>query len=192
MRLLASATMPGTAARYLLPHERQVITVRQHPARVLPALTVAAGGLLAAAAVNAVAGHVPWAQFAVWVLAGFLLARALVDAVAWSVQFIVITERRLILTSGLLGRKVTVIPLQALQNLGFTRSTGGRALGYGAFTFEADGQARAVIDYIPYPEQIYLEVYRLLYPQEPGDSGDDGPGGDGPGDGEPGLDFDDL
>lgn len=118
-------------------------------------------------------------------------------AAAFMSPMVVLLLPFVILTSGLLGRKVTVIPPQALQNLAFTRSTGGQALGYGSFTFEADGQARAVIDYIPWPEQLHLEIYRLLYPPEPGDSGDGGPGDGGPGDGGPGddgpgLDFDDL
>ncbi len=186
MRLIAQkSSIPAIAARYLLPHEQKVITVRQHPARLLPALTMAAGGLLAAAAVNGIAGGVASAQVVVWVLAGFLVARALLDVLVWSLQYIVITDRRMILSSGLLGRNITVIPLQTLQNLAFARSTGGRVLGYGAFTFEADGQARAVIDYIPYPEQLYLEIYGVLYPDETGgDDGGDGPGGFG-------LDLDD-
>jgi Bacterial PH domain len=187
MRLIApEGPVPAIAARYLLPHERKAITVRQHPARLLPALTMAAGGLLAAAAVNGIAGGVASAQVVVWVLAGFLVARALLDVLVWSLQYIIITERRLILSSGLLGRNITVIPLQTLQNLAFARSAGGRVLGYGAFTFEAGGQAQAVIDYIPYPEQLYLEIYRLVYPGETGDDdGGDGPGGFG-------LDVDDL
>lgn len=193
---------PSPAARYLLVHEHQVVAVRQHPARLLPAVTAAVGGLLAAEAVNGIAAGVKWARFVVWVLAGFLVVRAIVDCLAWSIQYIVITDRRLILISGILNRKVTVLPLQALQDLGLTRSTGGQILGYGAFTIEVDGQARAVIDYIPYPEQLYLEVYHLLFPEaeEEEDGSGGGPGGLGwPGD--PGgssgpggsvLDFDDL
>ena len=96
----------------------------------------------------------------------------------------------------MLGRKVTALPLAALQNLAFSRSAGGRLFGYGAFTFEADEQAWAVIDYIPYPDQIYLEINQLLYPEEAGADADPGQGGDpghgaGPG-GDDGLDFDDL
>jgi hypothetical protein len=205
MRLIAPGpAVPVAAGRYLLPHEQRVITVRQHQARLLPALTAAVGGLLAAEAVNGIAAGVKWARFVVWVLAGFLVVRAIVDALAWYVRYIVITDKRLILISGILSRKATGFPLQALQNLGLTQSAGGRLLGYGAFTFEADGQARAVVDYIPYPEQIYLEIYHLLYPaeeEEKDDSGDDGgpggpvglgwPGGPGEPDG-PDLDFDDL
>ena len=190
---------PPPPARYLLMHEHQVITLRQHPARLLPAVTAAVGGLLAAVAVNGIAAGVNWAPFVVWVLAGFLVVRAIVDCLAWTVQYVVITNMRLILISGILSRRVTVLRLQALQNLGVTRSTGGRILGYGSFTVDVEGQARAVIDYVPYPEQVYLAVHHLLYPQaEDADgSGDSGPGGDGgpggdSGSGGPDLDFDDL
>ena len=198
---------PPLAARYLLVHEHSVVTVRQHPARLLPAVTAAVGGLLAAETVNGIAAGVKWAPFVVWVLAGLLVVRAVVDCLAWSIRYIVITDRRLILISGILSRKVAVLPLQALQNLGLTRSFGGQILGYGAFTAEVDGQAGTVIDFIPYPEQLYLEVYQLLFPRKKGeeDGSGGGPGGLGwPGDpGGPGgsggsggsgglLDFDDL
>jgi PH (Pleckstrin Homology) domain-containing protein len=175
MRLVApQSAIPAIAARYLLPHEHHVMRLRQHPARLLPALAMGAGGLLAAVAVNGIAGGVPSARVVVWVLAGFLIARALLDVLVWSFQYIIITERRMILSAGLLGRNVTVIPLQSLRYLAFARSAGGRMLGYGAFTFNADGQARAVIDYIPYPEQLYHEIYGLLYPDEGDNDGGDG------------------
>jgi PH (Pleckstrin Homology) domain-containing protein len=148
------------------------------------------GGLLAAIAASVISQAPQGAYLVVWVLELFLILRLIWHAASWAVQYLVVTQKRLILTSGVLGRKVTAIPFAALQNLAFSRSAGGRLLGSGAFTFEADGQAGAVIDYIPYPEQIYLEIYRLFYPGEAGEDADAGeeavPGGDD------GLDFDDL
>jgi hypothetical protein len=174
VRLFETASAPVAAARYLLPHEQSVITVRQHPAKLLPALTAAAGGLLAAVAVGVIREGVRSAHLVVWALAGLLILRFFADVMSWSVQYIVISEKRLILTSGLFGRRITVVPLPTLKDLAFARSTGGRLLGYGAFTFEGGGKANAVIDYIPYPEQIYLEIYGLLYP--PGGDGNEGSG----------------
>jgi Bacterial PH domain len=160
---VAADRVPASASRYLLPDERSVITVRQHPAKLLPPLTVAVGGLLAAVAVSAISAEVRSAHYVVWALAGFLILRLVLDVLGYSVQYIVVTSRRMILTSGVSGRRVTVIPLVALRDLSFVRSTGGRVLGYGAFTFDAGGQSTTVIDYIPYPEQIYLEIYGLLF-----------------------------
>lgn len=172
MRLTPAAdSVPASASKYLLPYERQVITLRQHPAKLLPPLTAAVGGLLAAVAVSAIANHVTVAHYVVWALAAFVILRFVLDGLSWSVQYIVITQRRLILTSGLGGRRVAVIPLVALRDLSFVRSAGGRLLGYGAFTFEAGGQTSTVIDYIPYPEQIYLEIYGLLFSGEEEEEG---------------------
>jgi len=187
---------PVSATRYLLPVERLVITLRQHPAKLLPDVAMAVGGLLAAIAVSVISHAPQGAYLAVWLLELFLVLRAVWHAASWAVQYLVVTQKRLILTSGVLGRKVTALPLAALQNLAFSRSAGGRLFGYGAFTFESGGQAWAVIDYIPYPDQIYLEIYQLLYPEEAGEDADAGQGGDpgngaGPG-GDDGLDFDDL
>ena len=45
MRIFETANAPVAANKYLLPHEHLVIILRQHPAKLLPTLTVAAGGL---------------------------------------------------------------------------------------------------------------------------------------------------
>jgi len=186
---------PVSAMRYLLPVEGLVIALRQHPAKLLPDVAMAVGGLLAAIAVSVISHAPQGAYLAVWLLELFLVLRAVWHAANWAVQYLVVTQKRLILTSGVLGRKVTALPLTALQNLAFSRSAGGRLFGYGAFTFEADGQAWAVIDYIPYPDQIYLEINHLLYPEEAGedaDPGQDGDPGHGADSGDDGLHFDDL
>ncbi len=175
MRLVAGTdSVPASANRYLLPDERQVVTFRQHPAKLLPPLTAAVGGLLAAVAVSAISNHVMSAHYVVWALAAFVILRFVLDVLNWSVQYIVVTQRRLLLTSGLTGRRVTVLPLVTVRDLAFVRSTGGRLLGYGAFTFEAGGQSNTVIDYIPYPEQVYLEIYHLLFAAEDGGTGGTG------------------
>jgi hypothetical protein len=118
--------------------------------------------------VSVISKDVRSAHYVVWALAAFISLRFVLELLNWSVQYIVVTKRRLLLTSGLTGRRVSVIPLIALRDLNFVRSTGGRLLGYGAFTFEAGGQTNTVIDYIPYPEQIYLEIYHLLFSAEDG------------------------
>ena len=196
MRLFeAPSGPPVSAMRYLLPVEGLVIALRQHPAKLLPDVAMAVGGLLAAIAVSVISHAPQGAYLAVWLLELFLVLRAVWHAANWAVQYLVVTQKRLILTSGVLGRKVTALPLTALQNLAFSRSAGGRLFGYGAFTFEADGQAWAVIDYIPYPDHIYLEIYQLLYPEEAGEDADPGQGGDpghGADSGDDGLHFDDL
>lgn len=40
----------------------------------------------------------------------------------------------------------------------------GRIFGFGTFTIESAGNTHAVINYVPYPEQIYLEIFGALLP----------------------------
>ena len=41
---------------------------------------------------------------------------------------------------------------------------GRRIFGFGTFTIESAGNTHAVINYVPYPEQIYLEIFGALFP----------------------------
>jgi hypothetical protein len=47
----------------------------------------------------------------------------------------------------------------------FQRSPMGRLLGFGEFILESAGQDQALtnVDYLPYPEQLYLEVCGLIF-----------------------------
>jgi hypothetical protein len=36
-------------------------------------------------------------------------------------------------------------------------------LGYGRFIIQSS-QGRSIIDYVPYPEQLYLEIVALVFP----------------------------
>jgi hypothetical protein len=76
-----------------------------------------------------------------------------------------VTSQRMILTSGLLTRKVAMMPLVKVTDMSFQRTFFGRLFGYGEFIIESAGQDQALrtIDHIPYPEQPYLEVCNLIF-----------------------------
>jgi hypothetical protein len=52
--------------------------------------------------------------------------------------------------------------------MSFQRTTIGRILGYGEFIVESAGQDQALrnVRFIPYPEQLYLEVCGLIFKDE--------------------------
>ena len=83
----------------------------------------------------------------------------------WSVDYFVITSARLLLTTGLITRQVNMMPLGKVTDMRFERTLIGRFLGYGTFVMESAGQDQALskIAYIPYPEQLYLEVVGLIF-----------------------------
>jgi uncharacterized membrane protein YdbT with pleckstrin-like domain len=97
------------------------------------------------------------------------------QAINWAVDYFVVTSHRFILTTGLLNRKVAMMPLAKVTDMTFQRSFLGRILGYGTFILESAGQDQALstVDFIPYPEQLYLEVCSLLFkPLKEEDGGD--------------------
>lgn len=172
MRLISpGANPPADVDRYLLPHEQEVITVRKHPAVLLAPFAWAVVGLvIAALATETVLRHESGLTWVIWAVWGIVLLRFLWAAVNWAVDYFVVTSHRFILTSGLFTRKVAMMPLVKVTDMTFKRSFLGRMLGYGTFILESAGQDQALstVDHIPYPEQLYLEVCSLIFPQKDG------------------------
>ena len=163
---------PPDVNRYLLPFERQVITVRRHPAVLIPSASRAAGGLLAAAAVTPF-DHSNVVEIVVWLVAGGLLVQFAAAIYGWHIGYMVVTQRRIIFTEATLGRRIEQFPVEQAKKMDFKRSVGGRLLGYASFVFEFDGSPQRVVEFLPYPEQLYLEVQGLIFSPDPGRGGSD-------------------
>jgi hypothetical protein len=152
----------GDVSRYLLPLETIVVTVRQHPAVLTMPAATAAGGLLAAIAVSQIPHVAMPAELTVWILTAFLIARLILAVLNWLVYYVVLTQDRLLVLSGYFNRTVVVIRLPDLENMTFERSPTGRITGHGSLTIGPGGAPQAVIDYIPYPEQLYLTIREAI------------------------------
>jgi uncharacterized membrane protein YdbT with pleckstrin-like domain len=176
MRLVPGTdTVPSIVNRYLLPHEHQVITVRRHPAVLIKPIAVVLAGLAIAAVISTtIARHNGTAVAAVWILWGVLLLWLVYKVVEWSVDYFIVTSRRMLLATGVFTRKVAMMPLVKVTDMSFQRSALGRLLGYGEFILESAGQDQAlrVVDHLPYPEQLYLEVCGLIFPGMKDDADD--------------------
>ncbi|MFI6604772.1 PH domain-containing protein [Nonomuraea sp. NPDC050536] len=176
MRLVTHGdSAPSSVNRYLLPHEHQVIMVRRHPAVLLRPVAEVFGGLIIAGLLSKFFGDKGGgtALVVVWWLWLLLLIRFVWKVAEWSVDYFVVTSKRMLLTTGLITRKVAMMPLQKVTDMSFQRSLLGRMLGYGEFILESAGQDQALstVEYIPYPETLYLEVCQMLFPSK--DDGDD-------------------
>jgi uncharacterized membrane protein YdbT with pleckstrin-like domain len=156
--------VPAQVNRYLLPHERQVITVHQHPAVLIKPIAFLIAGLALAGWLSLGVAHGN-SDFiiGVWVAFGVLLLWVIGQIVDWAVNYFVVTQ-------GILVRKVNMMPLTKVTDMSFQRSPLGQLLGYGEFIVESAGQDQALshITYIPYPEQLYLEVCGLIFKEEEG------------------------
>ena len=167
MRLVPTTdTVPASVNRFLLPHERQVITVHQHPAILIkPIFWVLIGLAIAGWLSNSVANGNGTVILILWILWGVLLLNLAVRVWAWAVTYFVVTSQRFVLASGIVTRNVNMMPLAKVTDMTFQRSALGRILGYGKFILESAGQDQALtnVDYLPYPEQLYLEVCGLIF-----------------------------
>jgi hypothetical protein len=61
-----------------------------------------------------------------------------------------------------------MMPLAKVTDMSFKRTIAGRMLGYGEFVLESAGQEQALsnVPYLPYPEQLYLEVCEMIFPNK--------------------------
>jgi Bacterial PH domain len=167
-------------AKYLLEDEEAVIVTRRHwaslvlpTARSLPVFVL--GGWLFLLDPSS---HVTSA-IGLLVLLGTLVYLGLHVAEWWMRHFIV-SPRRMLLTSGVFVRTVTLLPRRRITDLTWQGTFFGQILGYGIFRIESAGQHQALsqVTFLPNPEELYRTISRLLFPR-------DGNGGDDEGDDEP-------
>jgi uncharacterized membrane protein YdbT with pleckstrin-like domain len=165
------------AAKYLLPAERPpVVATRRHWAvliaptlKALPVL-VLGGWLLTVDPDNQVT-----ATAGLLVLAaalGFLALRA----GEWWMRHFIVTNRRVLLTSGIVVRTVALLPLRRITDLTWKETLLGQLLGYGTFRFESAGQQQALseITFLPQADVLYRRVSQLLFGTDGVEDDEDG------------------
>ncbi|SEG86867.1 PH domain-containing protein [Thermomonospora echinospora] len=152
-----------TVDKYLMSYEAHVIAVRRHPAVLLQPVAETLGGLLVAALVHTYTGlallWIPWL---------LLVGRLVWKLIVWSMEFFLVTEHRVMMVSGVLNRKVAMMPLGKVEDIKLDRSPVGRVLGYGEFIIESAGDKQALrnVTYMPYPEQLYVEISSMVFGAE--------------------------
>jgi len=184
----ASPPLPPRAAKdvekYLLPEEKAVVATRRHwavliepTAKFLPVF-VAGGWLLLFDPGNRVTSSA-----GLVVVVGALVYYGLRVGEWWMRHFIVST-RRVLLTSGVIVRTVTLLPLRRITDLTWKETLFGQLLGYGTFRFESAGQQQALseITFLPGADGLYVRVSRLLFSSDWGGAAS---GGDDEGNPEP-------
>jgi membrane protein YdbS with pleckstrin-like domain len=159
-------SVPAAVNKYLLPSEDRVITVHQHPAVLIkPVALLLPASVLLVWLNFVVIHHNNDAKIVIWVLWAILLSWVVGKIVDWYVNYFVVTPQRMLLAQGILVKKVNMMPLTKVTDMSFQRSPMGQILGYGEFIVESAGQDQALshVTYLPYPEQLYLEVCGLLF-----------------------------
>jgi uncharacterized membrane protein YdbT with pleckstrin-like domain len=169
LRLVPSArtdATPSTVGKYLLPHERHVISVREHPIVLAGrALAVLAGLAVAIWLSSSLADGNTTTLLIIWILWGVLLAWLAAKIIDWWVHYFVVTSRRLMLTTGVLLRRVNAIPLDKVTDIEFRQTQTGKLFRYGTFEVFAQNQdpRMRIFRFLPDPQQVYLEASGLIF-----------------------------
>jgi membrane protein YdbS with pleckstrin-like domain len=151
---------------YLLPTERRVVAVRRHWSRLGEPFGTALVGLFILLWLdNALPTRLPLVRdvmLAGWVV---LMARLTWRVLEWRADWFVVTDRRLLLRTGIITRKVAMMPLIKVTDMSYARPPVGRVLGYGEIVIESAGHDQALrrIRHLPHPDALYLEICELLF-----------------------------
>jgi len=156
---------PREIDEYVLPTERRIIRVREHWAVMLnPILQSAAVLVLIIVAERTLPDSVFLDNLAFYG-ALVVVVRFTILVLLWWVERIVVTDKRVMKSEGIIVHKVGMMPLSKVTDLSFVRSLNGRIFGYGKIVIESAGQNQAFdeIDYIPRPEEIYEALTELVF-----------------------------
>jgi membrane protein YdbS with pleckstrin-like domain len=115
-------TVPAAVNRYLLPHEREVITVHFHPAVLVGPVGVVVAGLVAAVVSSSISAFSSDALLIIWLAWGLLSLYAIGKTLRWLGDYFVVTSQRLVVVKGLLTRDLISIPNVKIASMRFRRS----------------------------------------------------------------------
>ncbi len=151
--------------KYLIPSETPVVLTRRHWASLVKIGSLSGLALLVGILLLTYAGGSQGAAIFSVILMLLALGWFGWSWWLWYTEEFVITDRRVLLISGILTRRVAIMPLGKVTDLTYERSVAGRILGYGVFVMESAGQQQALnrIDYLPTPDKLYHDVSTLLF-----------------------------
>ncbi len=164
-------TRPGSAPptvspglrRYLGDRERVVEEVRWHPVWLLRSTLVLLGWLLLLGWVGSGLRRGAALESALGPALLAVVAWYLWRVLQWRTERLIITDRRLLMVTGLLSRKVAVMPLRKVTDMTFEQPLVGRLFdraGWGTFVFESAGQDQAFhrVRFLPQPDRLYSKL----------------------------------
>ena len=166
--------------RYLLDGEHVVTAVHQHWAKVAEPVASGVLGLVLAlwldSLLPASVGHAADVLWWIWIL---VVVRAAWRLLEWRHDWFVATDKRLILTYGMVTHKVAMMPLSKVTDMSYNRSLMGRVAGFGTFVMESAGQDQALhhVRWVPEPDHTYRAICAEIFGVDDRDRVDLGDGG---------------
>jgi hypothetical protein len=157
--------IPPELDRYLTTAEKIVFRTRLHWIRIAGPWLQFFLALLVLAVLDTKLPRNTRARDILVFLLLLILARALWRTFEWYREWFVGTDRRLMLTLGIITRKVAMIPLSKVTDMRYDRPPVGQILGYGSFILESAGQDQAFreVEYVPHPDLLYRRISEELF-----------------------------
>ena len=153
----------GFNAKLLAENEHVVLDLRPHlkalaqPVFVL--LAVCGAGSYTVARFAEPAARYAASGAALLVLALF----AVVPFLKWRTTHFVVTDRRVLVRTGVLSRSGRDVPLSRINDITFSHSLLERVLGTGTLVIESAGErGQVVLTDVPRVEQVQRQVYDLV------------------------------
>ena len=151
----------------LTPDEKQVIVFRKHLAVLIVPIFIILGAVaVASTPVNVIRLQSRNGLEITWILLALFLTWALWRIIAWIRNYFIITSRRMLLVSGILRLRAETISFAKVTDISYRIPMLGRIFGYGEIIFERAGTSADLqtVYQVPYPEQIFLELAGLIFP----------------------------
>lgn len=165
-----SADMIGRHSNILLNPavERRVIRVRLHWAVLIEPLLKTLGVVLLAYLLSRLIGGVEgmWLpQSLLWYAAVFAVLYFAWRVLEWWVEVIVVTDKRLLRTTGIIVTKDSMMPVTKVTDMSFMRPVIGQILGYGTLRVESAGQKQDLetIEFLPRPDEVFMAISELIF-----------------------------
>jgi uncharacterized membrane protein YdbT with pleckstrin-like domain len=158
--------IPYELDRYLTPAEKIVFRTRLHPIRIVrPWLLFFVVLLFTGLVGSQYTGRESNLTGGLFLVVLGFLAYAGWRTFEWYREWFVGTDRRLMLTLGIVTRKIAMIPLGKVTDMRYDRSPLGQILGYGSFVLESAGQEQAFreVRYVPNPDVLYRRISEELF-----------------------------
>ncbi len=157
--------IPAELDRYLTTAEKIVFRTRLHWIRIAGPWLQFFLALLVLAVLDSKLPRNTRARDILVFLLLLILVRALWRTFEWYREWFVGTDRRLMLTLGIITRKVAMIPLSKVTDMRYDRPPIGQIIGYGSFILESAGQDQAFreVEYVPHPDLLYRRISEELF-----------------------------
>ena len=158
--------VPRELDRYLVPTEKIIFQTRLHWVSLWrPIAALGAATFVLTYLYDAIPDTVAVLRDALVVLWLVAFVYFVWQIVQWYIDRFVGTDRRLLMTMGILTRKVAMMPLAKVTDMSYERTPGGRIFGYGTFVLESAGQDQALstIKYVPEPDILYRRINEVLF-----------------------------